>query len=426
MLGTGAGVALGSAGLTAHASAEASGAKNLIVVVAAGGWDVTFCHDPKFHVDFVEGPEVDAGANPNDVDAIQTFGDMQIVVNGHSRPEVGSFFKKWWTQTSLVNGMWMGSIAHQACRLRQLTGTNDPTRPDVATIVGHIHGNDKALGSIDLSGLGFKGNLAASSGQIGLRSQLKALLDKETSFDAPPSAAYSLPLFEPEQGEIDALEQFMERRSTAWRDKYGVGHHNLLAADQLLESMERRRKLLEGAQPLVDGLVIGTTPGLSLQSELAAQLLSSGLCKSLTLQHYEHWDTHTNNTAQHELYNNLFGSLDHLMEQLEQYGIMDETLVWVVSEMTRTPRRNATGGKDHWAHTSSLLLGGGLDHGKLYGGTNDNLESLPVDLETGQLDDQGEDLLTYDTMVAGVLEFCDVDPGDWLPGSAPFRGAFNS
>ena len=39
---------------------------------------------------------------------------------------------------------------------------------------------------------------------------------------------------------------------------------------------------------------------------------------------------------------------------------MDELTVVVLSEMTRTPKFNVSGGKDPWPYTSALLLGHGL------------------------------------------------------------------
>ena len=198
LLGTGATALMGGPSLSRAAVGKP---EHLVFVIVDGGWDVTFCHDPKFHVPDIEGPEVDANPNnPLDVDEVVTYGeDMGVVVNPHSRPGVGAYFDRWADRTAVVNGLWMGSIAHQACRIRLITGTGESTRPDVVTITGHMRGADLPLGSVDLSGLGVSGQLASSTGRMGRSSLLKSLLDPSNRFPAPDGADWTLPLLEPTQ-----------------------------------------------------------------------------------------------------------------------------------------------------------------------------------------------------------------------------------
>ena len=64
---------------------------------------------------------------------------------------------------------------------------------------------------------------------------------------------------------------------------------------------------------------------------------------------YDAWDTHTNNFA--ILRENKLPNLDQtysaLMEDLNARGLLDETLVVMMSEMGRTPRINRRAGRDH-------------------------------------------------------------------------------
>jgi len=64
--------------------------------------------------------------------------------------------------------------------------------------------------------------------------------------------------------------------------------------------------------------------------------------------------------------------LDHaisgLITDLDRRGMLDTTLVWVTSEFGRTPRINASAGRDHWARCYSMLLaGGGITRGVIHG-----------------------------------------------------------
>lgn len=85
---------------------------------------------------------------------------------------------------------------------------------------------------------------------------------------------------------------------------------------------------------------------------------------------YDAWDTHTNNFP--ILKDNKLPGLDQtysaLMEDLEARGLLDETLVVMMSEMGRTPRINARGGRDHWTYCYSVLMAGaGIQGGTIYG-----------------------------------------------------------
>ena len=68
-----------------------------------------------------------------------------------------------------------------------------------------------------------------------------------------------------------------------------------------------------------------------------------------------------------------------LIRDLDQRGLLDSTLVVVASEFGRTPKINATAGRDHWPKVfSTLLAGGGIKRGQVYG-KSDSTASEPAD-----------------------------------------------
>ncbi len=68
-----------------------------------------------------------------------------------------------------------------------------------------------------------------------------------------------------------------------------------------------------------------------------------------------------------------------LVEDLYQRGLDRKVLLVVWGEFGRTPRINATGGRDHWGAVMSILLaGGGLKMGQVIGATNSKGE-IPID-----------------------------------------------
>ena len=85
---------------------------------------------------------------------------------------------------------------------------------------------------------------------------------------------------------------------------------------------------------------------------------------------YDAWDTHTRNFA--ILKENKLPGFDQtftaLLEDLEGRGLLDETLIVVMSEMGRSPRVNGAAGRDHWTYCySALLAGAGIRGGTVHG-----------------------------------------------------------
>ena len=88
---------------------------------------------------------------------------------------------------------------------------------------------------------------------------------------------------------------------------------------------------------------------------------------------YDAWDTHNRNFP--ILRENKLPGLDQtytaLLEDLDARGLLDETLVVVMSEMGRTPRVNKNGGRDHWTFCySALFAGAGIKGGTVCGASD--------------------------------------------------------
>jgi len=85
------------------------------------------------------------------------------------------------------------------------------------------------------------------------------------------------------------------------------------------------------------------------------------------------WDTHQNNFT--ALKNGLLPRLDSavsgLVQDLSDRGLLDSTLVVVLSDFGRTPKINPSAGRDHWSTAGiALLAGGGIAPGRAVGQTN--------------------------------------------------------
>jgi hypothetical protein len=395
----------------------------LIVCMAKGGWDTTFALDPKPDSTLIDGPEADQTPDVLDIEYVRTFGeDLLIGCNDLKRMGVTTFFENWGHRTAVINGMWTGAITHDPCRVRLLTGTTNINKPDFATIFGAVRGQFEPLGSIDFSGISYPGPLAATTGRVGHRSQLRALLDPETFFQAPNGSTEALPLYRLETSEQEMIRDFIERRAERFGAAVADGGPNDQRMDDLFVSLDRRQRLIASGVDITGDLPLGDDPSFSSQATIGVDLLSKGLCRSVILRDHNTWDTHRVNVGQHDLHDRFFAVVNDMITDLDAKGLLDRTLVVVCSEMARTPKLNADRGKDHWGHTTQLLIGGGVTGGRRFGGTDELAESMRVNLATGELDPNGE-LLKYDSFVSGVLAHMDIDFEEWIPGAVPFTGA---
>jgi uncharacterized protein (DUF1501 family) len=95
------------------------------------------------------------------------------------------------------------------------------------------------------------------------------------------------------------------------------------------------------------------------------------------------WDTHANNFNQVK---DLSAILDPawatLMKDLEERGLLDETVIVWMGEFGRTPKINPSNGRDHFTNAwSAVLAGGGIKGGQVVGKTSkdgETVEDTPV------------------------------------------------
>ncbi len=85
------------------------------------------------------------------------------------------------------------------------------------------------------------------------------------------------------------------------------------------------------------------------------------------------WDTHAQNADRVEdvLCPMFDVGFTALMEDLDQRGLLDETLVIAIGEFGRTPKINPSGGRDHWGPVFSFAMAGaGIAEGQVYGASD--------------------------------------------------------
>ena len=95
-----------------------------------------------------------------------------------------------------------------------------------------------------------------------------------------------------------------------------------------------------------------------------------------------------------------------LINDLDQRGLLDSTIVMISSEFGRTPKINKDAGRDHWPRVFSVVFaGGGFKRGHVYGSS----DATGSDVET--------DPLTIENLAATLYTQLGIDPDAKLQAS---------
>jgi hypothetical protein len=145
-------------------------------------------------------------------------------------------------------------------------------------------------------------------------------------------------------------------------------------AFSLVASERTRRALALAEEPA--GLRDGYGRHLFGQATLMARRLVEAGVRFVTV-HWEtvdgySWDSHV---GSHDVEKHLIPGLDQalaaLVSDLDDRGLLDETLVVALGEMGRTPSANATWGRGHWSTLFPVVLAGaGIRGGTVHGTTD--------------------------------------------------------
>jgi hypothetical protein len=185
------------------------------------------------------------------------------------------------------------------------------------------------------------------------------------------------------RGVTDAFDLNKEPRPV--RERYGMNVHG--------QAVLQARRLVEAGVPLVT--VFWQNDGITNVSV--------------------YWDTHNRNFV--DLKERLCPVTDQafsaLLDDLDQRGLLDETLVVWTGEMGRTPRvgQSVVGGagagrdgRDHWPHVfTSVLAGAGIKRGVVHG-ASDRYAAYPATQPTSP-----------DDLAATIYHCLGVDPHLLLP-----------
>ena len=185
--------------------------------------------------------------------------------------------------------------------------------------------------------------------------------------------------------QVDELQRRTETRTTQMHDSAYQRAFRLLTSPKAKEALD----LTKEPDKLRDRYGRNTFGQSCL---MARRLVESGV-RYATVNHFDTvfnltcWDMHADGGSLNNTYldyeRHLCPQFDWaftaLIEDLEQRGLLAETVVAVISEFGRTPRINPRGGRDHYPDAwTNFLCGGNIRGGQVVGAT-DKLGARPSD-----------------------------------------------
>jgi uncharacterized protein (DUF1501 family) len=174
-------------------------------------------------------------------------------------------------------------------------------------------------------------------------------------------------------------DHFLSRRRTAVTEAFTYSY------EQALQMMHERDVFDVSKEPAADQERYGNYD-FGRHCLLARRLLEKGIT-FVQLSH-SNYDTHNENFDFHlEQVGEFDRGFARFVEDIAARGMLDSTLIVVLSEFGRTPNINQHYGRDHWSKAWSICLGGcRIPRGAVYGKTNDNgTEVVDGQVDHGQL-----------------------------------------
>ena len=274
--------------------------------------------------------------------------------------------------TAIVRGVDTGNGDHgSAARMMHLGRRDEPSvkYPDLGAMVA------RELGKADSQVPDYvsfytategRGNAISQSGFLGARYGAMFL----TEGNSPPNLRRLEEITDLDHQERADLRKLLSDRFARSRQSASLSSHNeaysrvrgLMASEKLFDLSQEPTPMRDKYGPTL----------FAEQCLIARRLVEAGVPFVKVSRAW--WDSHGQNFETHlELATELDHVMSTLLDDLQERGLLDHTLVLTLSEFGRTPQINASLGRDHFASAWSVTLSGcGIKRGSVHGKSDDD------------------------------------------------------
>ena len=355
MAAAGAGVAVGGLGVFARSAAAAqlaAGQKRIVVFNMHGGLSQLESWDPK--------PKTNTGG---------PFRAIPTSVTGLHISELLPMTAQQMHHLTVVRGVDTSEDDHAKGSYLMLTGrrkTPGADYPQIGAVAAKaLAPEDSPLPGHIVITPGGGGGRGGDAAYLGPKYASLALGNGNPppNLDRPGSVSEAAEVARHEFRR-QANERFLSRRRTAKTDAFTHSY------EQALRLMAQKDAFDVTKEPAADVDRYGKHD-IGRHCLLARRLLEQGV--TFVQVTHSNYDTHNENFDFHlEQVGEFDRPFAMLVSDLADRGMLDSTLIVVLSEFGRTPNINLYYGRDHWSRAWSVVLGGGrIPRGHVYGSTNE-------------------------------------------------------
>lgn len=292
-----------------------------------------------------------------------------------------AFFAKYYQNLRVLNGVNHQTNSHDTGRRNASSGTNSMGHPNLGALYSGAAAPDASMSHIT-DGQGY----AETAGVV-----------SQSRMDEINNLNY---LTNPNK--IDVDNNYFDTGIMDDIRSANAQSQAMLESKTNLKSIADRLGLIKKAQSgselqvLIDALSVNgdlNVKGLNnaqKQMSISAAAFSNGIAASCHISSNGGFDTHGDND--NRVSGNMrevLSDLHHLWQQLEAFGVADQTTVLVGSDFGRTPWYNSNNGKDHWNVSSMMLMGNGIRGNSMVQASDRLVNAQKVNPANMQLDDNG-------------------------------------
>lgn len=195
-----------------------------------------------------------------------------------------------------------------------------------------------------------------------------------------PPAQLDAPSLQRREKLLQALDNQLRRLDAAepviaGLDRFQQSAFDLLRSPKLREALDLQKESPRNLERYgkLNHHVGGTTKILA-----ARRLIEAGV--PFVYVPYGYWDLHGENfKGCRSMLPPLDMALASLLEDLDERGLLETTIVTLLGEMGRTPKINKSSGRDHWGTCQSVLVAGGGFKGGTVVGATDKIAAYATD-----------------------------------------------
>ena len=192
---------------------------------------------------------------------------------------------------------------------------------------------------------------------------------------------------------IEESRLYQRMQALAMIEKGFISQNRGSAAEEHAKVLDKTLNLMTSAQ--MDAFKVNKEPkevqdrygtdGFAKGCLMARRLVEAGV--PFVEVDYGGWDNHANifTTLQNTKLPLIDKAMSALVEDLNQRGLLQDTAIIWMGEFSRTPRINGNTGRDHWARSWSVVVGGaGLKTGIAVGKTSEDGTTVETEPYTSQ------------------------------------------